>query len=84
MDHNHENYSELLEALVEAQVRARFFHNMHTLLTSGTVQIPKNSGKIQLYVKELSSKSNVFVSCPSLLLMPWDPAFCGGTFSRCS
>ena len=45
----------------------------------------KNSGKIQLYVKEkLSSKSTVFVSCPSLLLMPWDPPFCGGTFPRCS
>ena len=31
----------VLGALVEAQLRARFFHNMHTLLTSSTVQIPK-------------------------------------------
>ena len=43
-------------------LRARFFYNMHILLTSNTaqLQIPKNSGKIQLYIKEqLPSKSTV-------------------------
>ena len=30
-----------------------FFHNMHILITTDTAQIrKKNSGKIQLYVKE--------------------------------
>ena len=75
----------VLGALHEAQLRARFLHNMHILITTDTTQIRKNSGKIQLYVKEQQqSKSTVFVSCPTFLLMPRDPAFCGGYFSRCT
>ena len=75
------NVLAVLGALHGAEVWAHFFHSMHILQVT-LHKYQKNSGKIQLYMKE-QLPSQLSVSCPTFLMVPWDPAFCGA-FTRCS